>query len=42
MSISTYLRPNINQNGLEILRVNIFLPCSAGGDNIDDGKGREP
>jgi hypothetical protein len=29
MSISTYLRPNIHQNGLEILGVNIFLHCSA-------------
>jgi hypothetical protein len=36
------LRPNINQNSLEILRVNIFLPCSAGGDNINNAKEREP
>jgi hypothetical protein len=42
MSISTYLRPNIHQNGLEILRVNIFLYCSAGGDNINNVKGRDP
>jgi hypothetical protein len=29
MSISTYLMPNIHQNGLEILGVNIFLHCKA-------------
>jgi hypothetical protein len=26
MSISTYFRPNIHQNGPEILGVNIFIP----------------
>jgi hypothetical protein len=42
MSICTYLRPNIHQNGLEILGVNIFLPYSVGGDNINNAKEREP
>jgi hypothetical protein len=41
MSISTYLRPHIHQNGLKILGVNIFLHCFAGGDDINNVKGRE-
>jgi hypothetical protein len=35
------LRPNIHQNGLEILGVNIFLHCFAGGDDINNVRGRE-
>jgi hypothetical protein len=39
MSISTYLMPNIHQNSLEILGVNIFLHCFAGGDDINNVRG---
>jgi hypothetical protein len=42
MSISTYLMPNIHQNGLEILGVNIFLHCFAGGDDINNVKENKP
>jgi hypothetical protein len=42
MSINTYLRPNIHQNGLVILGVNIYLHCSIGGDNINNVKGNKP
>jgi hypothetical protein len=42
MSISTYLMPNIHQNGLEILGVNIFLHCFAGGDDINNVRGNKP
>jgi hypothetical protein len=39
MSVSIYLISNINQNGLEILGVNIFLHCFAGGDDINNVRG---
>jgi hypothetical protein len=42
LAISTYLMPNIHQNGLEILGVNIFLHCFAGGDDINNVRGNKP
>jgi hypothetical protein len=42
MSTNTDLMPGIHQNGLEIVGVNISIPCFIGGDDIDNVRKKTP